>query len=259
LLGMAEAYQRTKRKKYLASAVKAANWLCGIQESDGSWLKFTFSHQKHTYHSRVAWGLLEVYRVSGNKKYKQAGIAAIDWSSRNQLNNGWFTHNELQLPNGDVPFTHTISYAAEGFLWSGILLRKPSYIAIAERAVRPIAEYFLKHTYVPASFDQEWHSTDRYSCLTGNAQLSLVWGALYERTRDTVYLRSMKRMNQWLKQLQDRSNPNPGVNGAIKGSHPIYGDLLKNQGYCRMAYLNWATKFFVDALLLEEKIAGKHS
>ncbi|MBC8072612.1 MAG: hypothetical protein IAG13_30100, partial [Deltaproteobacteria bacterium] len=32
--------------------------------------------------------------------------------------------------------------------------------------------------------------------------------------------------------------------GAIKGSHPIWG------GYSPFTYPNWATKFFVDALLL---------
>ena len=47
---------------------------------------------------------------------------------------------------------------------------------------------------------------------------------------------------------------NKNIKGAIKGSFPIYGDIINNKGYCRMAYLNWATKFFIDALLAEERI-----
>jgi uncharacterized protein YyaL (SSP411 family) len=257
LIGMAEIYGVTKNKTYLTSMVRAADWLCGIQEKDGSWLKHTFGNKKHTYHTRVAWGLLEVFRVTKNKKYRLAAINALEWSAQNQLSNGWFSHNELQLPSGDVPFTHTISYAAEGFLWSGIVLKKQRYINIADRAVRPLAQYFLKHSFLPASFGSEWRSADRYSCLTGNAQLSLVWGTLYQQTGDTLFYKAMKRMNHNLKQLQNRKSSDAGVRGAIKGSQPIYGDLMRNQGYCRMAYLNWATKFFIDALLKEKEIGAK--
>ena len=38
------------------------------------------------------------------------------------------------------------------------------------------------------------------------------------------------------------------MRGAIKGSHPIWG------GYLFGTYPNWAVKFFMDALLLEEAV-----
>jgi len=38
----------------------------------------------------------------------------------------------------------------------------------------------------------------------------------------------------------------PGLRGGVKGSCPFDGD------YGRYEVLNWATKFFVDALLLDE-------
>jgi len=41
----------------------------------------------------------------------------------------------------------------------------------------------------------------------------------------------------------------PSIVGGIKGSHPIYGEYGKDQ------YLNWAAKFFADALMLEAGFA----
>jgi hypothetical protein len=51
---------------------------------------------------------------------------------------------------------------------------------------------------------------------------------------------------RFLKSLQDCTTANRNVRGALKGSHPIWG------GYLFGTYPNWATKFFMDALLLEE-------
>ena len=47
-----------------------------------------------------------------------------------------------------------------------------------------------------------------------------------------------------LKALQTLESPNPALNGAIAGSFPLFG------GYMRAGYPNWATKYFVDTLLL---------
>jgi hypothetical protein len=43
---------------------------------------------------------------------------------------------------------------------------------------------------------------------------------------------------------QDLNSPYPATRGAVAGSAPIWG------GYCRLAYPNWAAKFYIDALLL---------
>jgi hypothetical protein len=40
------------------------------------------------------------------------------------------------------------------------------------------------------------------------------------------------------------------MRGALKGSFPLYG------GYCSYQYPNWATKFLIDANMLELAAAG---
>jgi len=42
---------------------------------------------------------------------------------------------------------------------------------------------------------------------------------------------------------QNRTSAEPGLRGGIKGSYPLDGE------YGRYEVLNWATKFFVDALI----------
>jgi hypothetical protein len=47
-----------------------------------------------------------------------------------------------------------------------------------------------------------------------------------------------------LKSLQVVDTADPALDGAIPGSFPLFGE------YMRAGYPNWATKYFIDALLL---------
>jgi hypothetical protein len=61
-------------------------------------------------------------------------------------------------------------------------------------------------------------------------------------------------MNSWLKSQHNTTTSNLNIRGGMKGSDPIFGDLIGQTGYCRMAYPNWAAKFFIDSLLIEESL-----
>lgn len=254
LLGMCQAYSESKRKKYLNSAVRAAEYLLSIQERNGTWIKNTYGSTVHTYHTRVAWGILEVYKISKKTKFKTAALKQLRWAQKKQLKNGWFINNELPPPNIQTPYTHTISYAIEGFLWSGLLLQDASLVKTALRGSVPLLNKFLKNNFLAGTYNNDWNSSDSYSCLTGNAQIALMWLELYKITKNKKFFIGASRMNNYLKSTQILNSPISAINGAIAGSDPLWGDLLKNTGYCRLSYLNWATKFFLDSLLSEEKI-----
>ncbi len=255
LLGMTEIFQVTKNTKYLKSAVVAADFLLSIQEKDGSWLKYTYGSMKHTYHTRVAWGILEVWKLTKQEKYLTAALKNLNWAETQQLQNGWFKQNHLPKPNPSLPFTHTIAYAIEGFLWSGLLLKNKEYVDIAKKAALPLATYYLEKGFLPGVFDENWNSDASYTCLTGDAQLALVWLELYKYSHQVIFLKAARRMISLLKSVQPtEESAKDSVRGSIKGSLPIYGDLLRNTGYCRFAFLNWSTKFFLDAMLTDEQI-----
>ena len=246
LIGLADIFNLTKNRKYLDSCLKAADFLCDIQEIDGSWLRYAYGNEKHSYTSRVAWSLLKVWQISHHEKYKLAAIKNLNWTLKQQLPNGWFTHNNFPPPNFPLPYTHNISYAIEGLWYSGLILHEPKYLLSALKPSLFLANYYLAHNFLPSTFDRNWQSQDKYSCLTGDAQLAIVWLEIYEKTKHEKFLTAARRMNAYLKSKQRQ--------GALAGSDPLWGDLLANRGYCRLAYLNWATKFFIDSLLLEEKI-----
>ncbi len=48
-----------------------------------------------------------------------------------------------------------------------------------------------------------------------------------------------------MKKVQNLTSSNIGIRGGIQGAFPIYG------WYAPFCVINWATKFFADALLLE--------
>ncbi len=65
---------------------------------------------------------------------------------------------------------------------------------------------------------------------------------------DMKYYNSMKKINRYLMKCQIIQTGNKDLLGGISGSYPIQGN------YGKFEILNWATKFYIDALLLENLI-----
>ncbi len=122
----------------------------------------------------------------------------------------------------------------------------------AGRALEALMRRFEIKGYLAATFNPRWHETASYECLTGNAQIARAWLRLYQITDDARYLSSALKLNRRLKRTQLLAPIGKGIRGGIKGSHPIWGSRAGH--YARFTYPNWAAKFFIDALLLEEQI-----
>ena len=240
--GLIAVYKRTKNKKYLKSAVKAADWLVSIQESNGSWKKFAFRNKTHAYHSQVALALLFCFRLTKNRKYLESAKQNLDWVLSNQLSNGWFKNCAFYIH----PSMHTMAYTLEGLLIGGKILRNNRYVSAAKKTADVLLDLY-KQKGLYCSYDKNWKYTTRSICLTGSAQISIIWLILYSMTKERKYLKSAMKINNFLKKTQIASQ-NPDINGGIKGSHPIYG------AYEPFRVLSWAAKFFVDVLMLEEEL-----
>ena len=83
--------------------------------------------------------------------------------------------------------------------------------------------------------------------------MAIIWQKLYMITKDKKFLIAAKNSNNYVKTMQNLASSNAGIRGGIPGASPIYG------WYAPFCYPNWAAKFFVDALMLEEdkSIANK--
>jgi uncharacterized protein YyaL (SSP411 family) len=245
--GLVKAYRETADDKYGVAARRAGDWLAKIQEPDGSWRRYTYRETVHTYHTRVAWPLYELYQLTREDRFAVAAERHLEWALQNQLPNGWFENNVIYLRR-DHALTHSIAYAIEGFLEAGVLMASDACMAAARKASDVLLERFTTTRWLQASYDSDWNSTDAYSCPTGNAQMSIVWWRLFEITKDPRYASAAMDMNASLRATQNTNSGHRGIRGGIKGSDPIYG------GYMPLSYLNWAAKFFVDALILEERL-----
>ncbi|HSE47167.1 MAG TPA: hypothetical protein VLA89_17745, partial [Gemmatimonadales bacterium] len=86
----------------------------------------------------------------------------------------------------------------------------------------------------------------------GEAQMANNWMRLHRITGDASWLEPVPRVLHFLKRTQNRTSRDGGLRGGIKGSAPMSGDYGRNET------LNWATKYFADALMRdEERSAGR--
>ena len=248
LFGFLGAFHETNAQKYLDAAAKAAYWLVCGQEPSGSWQKHCYEHQGRAYHARVAWALVEAYKVLNDDDLLLAARKNLDWVVTQQLSNGWFKGNTF--PDESFPTLHTIAYATRGLLEAGIILKHSDYIEAATLAARALLQAQRDDGSLPGAYNQEWQPTVRWSCLTGNAQIAIVWLKEYMRTSDRKFLESARGANAFLKKTQNTQTKATGILGGIKGSHPIQGQ------YMPFNYPNWATKFYLDALMWEEAVSA---
>jgi hypothetical protein len=79
--------------------------------------------------------------------------------------------------------------------------------------------------------------------------LAIVLYRLYEATGEVKYLDAADKLVDFLKGLQIIDSSNPALNGAIAGSYPIIGS------YMTTGYPNWATKYFLDSLMLQDQLS----
>jgi hypothetical protein len=247
ILGLVSAFRETGKRLYLDSAVQAARWLISIQEPTGAWRQHSYGGFSHTYHSRVAWAVLEVYQdVNEEEKLLSGARKHLEWAIAQQLEDGWFKNNAFST-NG-TPSLHTIAYAARGLFEAGRILEYAPYVQAAIRTANALRSKQRVDGALHGEYGQGWQPTGNWSCLTGDAQTAIIWLKLYQRLGDEAYLTAAQKLNRFLKKTQRLNVKNRGIRGGIKGSHPIQG------GYVPYAYPNWAAKFFLDALMLEENV-----
>lgn len=247
ILGWVSLYQHARDERYLQAAMRAADWLVSIQDADGKWTRHTYLDAPRAYHARVAWPLLEVYALCGDTRYKTAALRFLAWLVPQQRKNGFFPH--MALDPTQKPITHTIAYTLRGVLECSRLLgdEGASAYAAVQRAVSQLLDAHPQTAatgWLPAELDESWAGVSNHTCLTGNAQLAIVMLAL-SSTHDQRTTRVGHALIERIKTHQSLTNPHPGIRGGIPSSFPIWGP------YVPYAILNWATKFFIDALVIK--------
>jgi hypothetical protein len=244
--GLVRTFEETGKTQYLDAALRAGDWLVEVQEADGSWRRFDMDHP-HTYNTRTAWAMLLAEQAGQSDRYRSAVRKNLDWVLSQQTQEGWF--NNASFKPGEAPLTHTLAYTVEGLLEAGRILSDQQIIEAARLTADALRSRLTQDGYLRGTYSSGWQSEVSWGCLTGNAQMALIWLTLYEMTSDPSYLRVATQANRALKEVQSRFASSPGIRGGVAGSYPIYGD------YGHYLYLNWAAKFFADSLMREERLS----
>ncbi len=248
LFGFIKAFEETGQHQYREAALKAGKWLVNVQEQDGSWRKFAVGEIPHTYYTRVAWSLARLHRITGDDLYVKSSQRNIEWAISQQQQNGWFNNASFTLDRHGRPYTHTMAYTVRGILESGIYLQCDDFIIAAQKTMDALLRVLPENGCVAGSYDKNWVGESHYSCLTGNAQLAIIFFKLYQLTANNKYLAAGQRINRYLLSKQEKRIHNKDIFGAIAGSYPIWGE------YIHFMYPNWAVKFFIDSLLFEKQL-----
>ena len=241
IFGWLAAYSAGEERAHLEAAGQAGDWLVQVQHSSGIWREFQHRYLEKVIDTRVAWALLELYQVTHQDAYRQAAIRNLEWAIERQDPDGWF--NECSLVTGEDPLTHTLAYAAEGFLECGRLLNEPRYFASAKLTADALLSHQKPDGSLASTYASGWRETSSSSCLTGNCQIAHLWLRLNSLYSDPSYLTSAIKALRFVAQTQNLATSNRNIRGGIAGSFPIFGR------YERFKYPNWAAKFYIDALL----------
>ncbi|MGO8898231.1 MAG: hypothetical protein ACLQU5_07760 [Isosphaeraceae bacterium] len=246
LLGWSALYRETQELRFLEAADRAGRWMLEMQDPDGNWRRGNseFANSNATlYNVKAAWGLCEAGKLGLGEEAIRAAVRNADYCLTRQKSNGWFAECDLEDPT--QPLLHTIAYTMQGLIGIGRLTNRPDYFRAAETTARSLIRLMSPDGFLPGRIDDRFQGTVRWCCLTGTAQTSIVWSELFELTGDEAFREARQRANRYLMARHDVTNLNPAIRGAVFGSWPVWGD------YGRLMVLNWATKFFVDAILLE--------
>ena len=246
LFGWLVAWQQTQDVRFRDSAVRAADWLVAAQDPDGAWRRFASpfaAHTVNTYNTRVAFALAKTGYELQEPRYLEAAIRNVQWALTQMHPNGWLENNDLE--DNERPLTHTIAYATRGILEVGVIAEQSSLVEVATRIARAVAQSQRGDGALPGRLDAAWRPACRWTCVTGNAQMAIIWQRLAAQTGDSTWLPAAESAIRFNLSIQDLTAVDEGVRGGISGSHPRSGGYMKNR------YPNWAAKFFMDALMLQ--------
>jgi uncharacterized protein YyaL (SSP411 family) len=179
--------------------------------------------------------------VLGQTTFLDAAARNAEFALTKQTGNGWFA--DCAFEDANHPLLHTIAYTMQGLVGIGKITGCQEFIEAAARTANGLVHLMDNVGYIPGKIDRDFCPAADWCCLTGSAQTSIVWSQLAALKENARFAGAADLANRYLMARHDVSSPSPYIRGGLAGSWPVWG------GYERFTVLNWATKFFADALL----------
>jgi hypothetical protein len=249
LMGLLDAYRYTGDTVFALGARQAAEFLVSDIAEDGHFQSHGPSghgQMVKTYTCLCAWPLYNTGVALDEPVFCASAVRVGDAVLRYQQPNGWFAHNCLSRRTY-APLLHTIGYTLQGLAELGIVTGEDRFVDAACRGVEPLLPY-CEHGFVHGRYFEDWEPAAFSSCLTGAAQVAVVCYRLAAHTGEARYRSAADGVVHFLKGVQrtsSTSHVDRDLVGALGGSFPLVGAYMPN------GYPGWATKFLLDALLLQ--------
>ena len=231
------------------AARRAGRWLCDVQEPDGSFRRATYLDVSATYHAHAVCWLADAGLVLDDPAMLAAARRHLAWCLGNYDGaGGWLDLTGFTAEDHAArrAVTHTFAYALFGVLHTAQQVGMPEGVEMARDVAGRAAALTIERGRLPGVVSATWDPSARYTCLTGSAQMGLLWSRLHEVAPAESWERATTIALDEVKRAQPMRSADPGIRGGIPGSRPIWGD------YIPFAFPNWAAKFFVDALLVRD-------
>lgn len=251
ICGLRAWHADSNDNRALDASRRACDWLVAQQDPDGAWRKYLYGDIPHTYMAHAACWIAELGAYLDRKDYLDAARRHLEWVLKQRdPATGWFdlcgfteeSHRLRYAP------THTIAYTIWGVLMMSRILEHEAGMRAARSAASAVARCLDVSSWLPGILDHAWRECASYACLTGNAQMALIWLELHRLRSDPTLLSAACKAIDLVKRAQPMSSSDPGIRGGIPGSDPVWGR------YIYMGIPNWAAKFFIDALI-EKQVA----
>jgi len=223
---------------------RAAQWIADQQESDGSFVRHSWSGAARSYYVRVGAALIRAGRILDDENLVGAGLRNVRWTLAQQEPNGFFRHMGF---DAGPPFLHTMIYVVEGLIDAYGDTHEEECLAAALRFTKSLRLSCERDRLPRSRYRSDFTPVDRELCLTGLAQWA---GACFrlEALGFPAYTAPARNALAAVKRRQLVSN-DPALDGALFGSAPFWGR------YMRWSLPNWGVKFLIDAFLAQDEAA----
>lgn len=252
--GLVEWHRATGEQRAIDMAIDAGNWLVSRLDADGAWRTHVYLGTPVAYAAHASCWLAQLGATVREPRFSEAAVRNMEWVlSLQDPASGWFDRAGWDEREFDERYaeTHTIAYTIWGVLYTALTCGHQAGLAAARRAAVSVARRLELSRRLPGKLDAQWKPRARYQCLTGNAQMALIWMRLDEHECNPMLVNAAFKAIDQVKAAQSMANPDPGIRGGVPGSDPIWGD------YISYALPNWAAKFYIDALLAKKAALGR--
>lgn len=243
--GLTAAYVRSGDPAVGRAATRAMAWLCNVQDHDGHYRQHAYRPGcMPAYYARVALPLAAAASVFSDTTSESSARRILQAVCADLAESTW-TDNFAFAPEKPAPL-HTVAYTVEGMLEGGLLTGHTEATERAETIANRLLVRFEVDRQLPGAFARPWSGVNWYRCITGEAQMAIIWFRIAAIRSDVRALNSALKAVDRVIQSQSRRI----CIGGIPGSKPFYGR------YLALRFPNWAAKFAADAMMRRARIFG---